>query len=57
MARRVADDPTLGGACERLIYGEDDLAMLGPFAAKRLLTLTIRLRAADPYGRTPLTGG
>lgn len=48
----VADDPTLGQTCERLIASSSEDDDLPPNGMKVAVPLTIRLRAGDPYGRT-----
>ncbi|MCA0366806.1 MAG: hypothetical protein LCH57_01925 [Proteobacteria bacterium] len=46
-------DPTLGGAAERLVLGEQTDDDLPPNGVSFLVTFTIRVRSSDALGRTP----
>lgn len=53
LAAIPAADPTLGGAAERLILGEQTDDDLPPNGVSFRLTFTLRVRSGDALGRTP----
>lgn len=54
LAAIPADDPTLGGACERVEMTAADDDLLPSDGIRKTLTFTIRVRSGDPLGMTTL---
>lgn len=53
VARLWEADETLGGACERLLPVASTPEDFGATGLSERIELTVRVRAGDPFGRTP----